>query len=528
MAPGESSGPKASAATNIDNIPASQRVYLGARADGYLNFYSRGPSPGFDVVNTITGGYASMGPAAMLALGLTECCARFGRGKVFHFIKPLISKATLTRDMWPDEYISLPELIFTDYIWTEAESIQWLQSPHWQRLDLLNARGNALSISSPVVPVTLCWETKTDYSNINFFQGLAPVMLYCNDRGAVYMGLHEDLSHHAKYFDRAAKLPLIGRRVWYAEKEKIPQFQMRSGNQVLQELLSLYQSRRPGVVFVHEEIVKESIQAHHKWVANGGYTIASDKDLGPDVAAAAELVRNRRGFQNTVAPAREQPDTTAIRAELRDLRVEVAAWPASVKEAYADFINAANRGVSVVVEFTISNINWQDLSVEHKRKILRLWELEQEVSTVMEVEDQAMIDLTAQVEQETLDPPEHTSQLQQPSTSTRGRATRARGNRGRATPARARGTRVASTSAPPARTSSARASSARATPMRVTRRRAIPDDSDNEETASDRMTNSPDLTDSSEKAVEPEASTGVQDEDEIMTIPDYQDSSSTF
>lgn len=74
-----------SSATDIDRVPADQRVYLGSDAEtGYIKFFTRDPekTPGFDIHQSHTDTYATMGPAAALALGLTECCALFGRGKV--------------------------------------------------------------------------------------------------------------------------------------------------------------------------------------------------------------------------------------------------------------------------------------------------------------------------------------------------------------------------------------------------------------------------------------------------------------
>lgn len=78
-------GHRGTAATNIDSVPAHRNIYIGTDAEvGYLKFFTQSATktPGYDIYNNITQSYASMGPAATLALGITECCARFGRGKV--------------------------------------------------------------------------------------------------------------------------------------------------------------------------------------------------------------------------------------------------------------------------------------------------------------------------------------------------------------------------------------------------------------------------------------------------------------
>lgn len=289
----------------------------------------------------------------------------------------------MTKGTYPDKYISMPDIFFTDFVWTTEEADKWLSSPHSERLDLLSARGGSLHTSSLVVPITVCWEDK-DSANILFHQGMAPVMLYWNSPGAVYMGLHSDISQHATYSRGDETL----REVWNASKADIAHLQMRSGKQVVQEMLALYHSRLPGVLCAYDSIVRKSIEAHREWVANGGYTIASDPSLGPSVETAADRVRAQQSGETAIGPERLEAESNnepcVERAEFED-------WPESVKRALDDFTNAANAGISAVTKFTIFNANWQGLSVEQKGHILKIWELENETSTLTDNMDRGVV-----------------------------------------------------------------------------------------------------------------------------------------
>jgi hypothetical protein len=97
-----------SPASDIANIDPANPIYIGSdQAAGPIKFAGRGTevscamtlwlcrqkknhdanaryqqnSIGYDTFQSSTQSYVSIGPAATLALGLTECCARHGRGK---------------------------------------------------------------------------------------------------------------------------------------------------------------------------------------------------------------------------------------------------------------------------------------------------------------------------------------------------------------------------------------------------------------------------------------------------------------
>lgn len=305
-------------------------------------------------------------------------------------------------------------------MWTSEQVIQWFKTPHWQRLDLLSARGNALSTALPVVPITLCWESN-DSSNIMFYRGMSPVMLYWNSPGAVYLGLHNDISQHAVYSTRYGNL----RSVWNAEKANITQFQMRSDLDLVKRLLAFYESGTPGIVCLYGNIVEQSIKAHRRWVANGGYTITSDKDLGASIAAAANKIRAlRAGYEDTTME-HEIFETEANR-EFRELRAEAQAWPESDKQALAEYTIAANAGVSEVSVFLTSNKNWQDLSAERKTQIFEIWTLEQESSWLTDNVDRPIACAPTDDTAEPLSSPEPPAEPPRPTRMRGARATRAR------------------------------------------------------------------------------------------------------
>lgn len=61
----------------IWSVASDRPIYVGADpVSGHLNSLR---ISGFNVIGEL---FRWIGPAATLALGLTECCAHFGRGKV--------------------------------------------------------------------------------------------------------------------------------------------------------------------------------------------------------------------------------------------------------------------------------------------------------------------------------------------------------------------------------------------------------------------------------------------------------------
>lgn len=70
--------------THIINIAPSVPIYLGANVQsGQLDFTNDGK--GYTLRNRKTGSYTELGARVTLAMGLTECCARFGHGMVRRF-----------------------------------------------------------------------------------------------------------------------------------------------------------------------------------------------------------------------------------------------------------------------------------------------------------------------------------------------------------------------------------------------------------------------------------------------------------
>lgn len=392
------------ASSNIDNILPRFPVYEGHDpVSGYLKFYSRptGNSIGFDIFRGHTHNYSSIGPSATLALGLTELCARLGRGKVsrvhrcrswhlsitvqelttrmkvYYFLKGHEGKLLLTYGKWPDSYIQLPELLFVDYKWTEKERDNWLQSPHWQRLDLLSARGNQLHTAIPTMPITLCYELD-DYPTIQFVQALGATILYYNSQGAMYMGFLEDLDQVARFVRPSGNQ----RPRWVVPEAQVAQFQVRSGRAAAERLCSLYDEQRPESLFLYATIVEKSIQAHAEWVANGGYTVESDSDLGKKIQERVDKVREQRLRAAEQEAAREVAREAAVTAgrRLQQLMEEVETWPEALQLTLEDFRAAADTGVAAVSRFTVQDEHWATLSIQDRETIIDIWELEQEAA----------------------------------------------------------------------------------------------------------------------------------------------------
>lgn len=66
---------------NIHNIPADHTAYIGAnRTTGQVKFVENGAGWYLFPLDTLN--HRELGPSVTLAMGLTECCARYGRAKV--------------------------------------------------------------------------------------------------------------------------------------------------------------------------------------------------------------------------------------------------------------------------------------------------------------------------------------------------------------------------------------------------------------------------------------------------------------
>lgn len=241
-----------------------------------------------------------------------------------------------------------------------------MRSPHWQRLDLLSARGNTLSGHLPTMPITLCYESD-DYDDILFYECLGRTILYYNLPGAMYLGLLDDMTRLARYVRQQGS----ARARWIASKPSVAQFQMQSGQQAVQQLQTLFQRRLQGTMFLYNKIVTYSIAAHRDWVNAGGYTIGSDPHLGPEIA---QRVADFRARLAQAAPS--VPGVLGYR--LRVLRNEVQTWTDNQRQAVEDYKSAANSDVLAVSLFLTLDENWNALTIDQKQRAIDLWQLEQE------------------------------------------------------------------------------------------------------------------------------------------------------
>jgi hypothetical protein len=269
----------------------------------------------------------------------------------------------LVRKEYPESYLQLPDLLYVDFKWTDEARDAWLRSPHWQRLDLLSARANALHVNIPTMPIALSYESD-DYDEIQFFDNIAQTVLYYNAEGAMYLGFLEDLNQVA--IGHSLARGLTWRAQYYVSKDDAGQFKISSGLQAAQQLQSMYQQRRGGKLFLYGTIALKSIEAHRDWVAAGGYTVKGDPTLGPRIAERIET-----------AQARLDRTSTERGQRLQRLLEETETWPYKVKLALDDYTAAAKEGVVAATRFTISDEGWTALTAVEKNRIVDIYELDE-------------------------------------------------------------------------------------------------------------------------------------------------------
>lgn len=67
--------------------------------------------------------------------------------------------------MYPADSIPLPEIFYADFEWTPQSRADWLRSPHYERLNLLNiAQGPSLPTGGQIMPVTICYHSPDNQS----------------------------------------------------------------------------------------------------------------------------------------------------------------------------------------------------------------------------------------------------------------------------------------------------------------------------------------------------------------------------
>lgn len=84
---------------DITKVDPSKRCYEGASAKGQLKFRNGGA--GWKVHSSKNDTYVSVGAAATLAMGFTECLAELGRGKVSIFPKHDLNRKVPGHKMKP-------------------------------------------------------------------------------------------------------------------------------------------------------------------------------------------------------------------------------------------------------------------------------------------------------------------------------------------------------------------------------------------------------------------------------------------
>lgn len=268
----------------IANVSPDTRAYIGANnVTGQVKFEDNGL--GWYLWDTSAQVYKQAGPSITLAMGLTECCAKHGHGKVsikylysfqdrnadgqkvFYFAKDFTSDYDIP-DGYTEAYAKLPDLLYVDYVWDERSKNEWFNMPQSQRMDALNARGNALYHAIPVIPISLVFDHDS-YDNIRMTEGLhGAISLYLNSSGYLYLGFIQDMSAHMDWYTpgrREARptLDTPGKRAfWQAEKTQVAQFQCMSGPDAVQRLQGFLAERRPESLYLFAQIMSLFMQAH--------------------------------------------------------------------------------------------------------------------------------------------------------------------------------------------------------------------------------------------------------------------------
>lgn len=262
---------------------------------------------------------------------------------------------------WTSTTGKLPSLIYIDYVWDNAERDAWLRLPHWQRLDLLNARANTLDLETVTMPITLIFEVD-NYSNVRIDEGLATITMTYNSSGYTYLAFTADMTAHMRSTSRGA-----AGTFWQAQKDMLTQFRMMSGPMVAAQLRSMYRQSRPETFYFLRTLIKEAIKGHREWVNNGGYTIAGDRGLGPGIARKFEAALQARVL------------STRGGTRLEQLRYLTSQWSADKRVALQQYIDTMNDGLMTrLSQFLVFNERWLSLTQEEKSLVIELWTLEDE------------------------------------------------------------------------------------------------------------------------------------------------------
>jgi hypothetical protein len=338
------------------------------------------------------------------------------KSQIYYFSKPFQSVGQRTTEAYPEDYITLPELLYVDYKWSEGDKAAWFERPHWQRLDLLSARGNSLHLGLPTLPISLFYEN-TDKATIKFYDSWPAVTLYHNLQGATYLGYSADLSAHGIFTAQTD----VNRGFWICRKNNVVGQKMSSAQEAVQRLRAMLNERREDSFVLYKTVVERSIDAHRQWVANNGYTILADRTLGQNVhnmvlriqsqnrapvggpdggpagggagGGAAGLVGGAGGPAGGPATGAAQEANInpagfdELRTRLQGLWDAARGWSETARNTANEFIVAANRGTVAVARFVTADIDWNSITVRERNSIIDIWELIEQIRVADEADE---------------------------------------------------------------------------------------------------------------------------------------------
>lgn len=127
---------------------------------------------------------------------------------------------------------------------------------------------------------------------------------------------------------------------------------------------------RSSSIWRFRSVIGEVTKSHDGWVANEGYTIASDHALDSKLAKEHETTAERLETTGTAAVQR-----------LSELRLLTESWNTEKRIVLQQYVDTANtKSMIDLSPFLILNEDWLALSQEEKGIAPELWKLEDKVS----------------------------------------------------------------------------------------------------------------------------------------------------
>lgn len=278
---------------------------------------------------------------------------------------------------WPGLHDALPDLYYIDYAWEEAPRREWFKLSHKRRIELLDASNGFPLDQALCLPINLNYEMD-DYRTVRITHGSAPIFLFYNGFGYMYLGSVVEAATAMAYLkpDTTDESGSPYRAFWHAPKTAMDPFQIRSSRLAVEKLHALYLLQRPWPVRPNEG--RDSL--YYYCIAMNICGVETGRALGlPGLTLGAAALGGSKG----VSP---QPQSTASASDaesepggrLKQILELAAAWTDPLKATYARYKIATLGGSMAVTLFLITDGGFVSLEYELKLLLLERLELEQE------------------------------------------------------------------------------------------------------------------------------------------------------